>query len=72
MKPLELKACRIRNNISVHSASQALGVSEDTYRKRELGQRKMSLDEVQKLAKLYKMTYEEVNDIFFDNQLPAG
>lgn len=72
MKLLEIKACRVRQGISVHEAAQAIDVTDDAYRKKERGDTKFSPSEIPILANLFAMTAAEVNDYFFNGELPNG
>lgn len=72
MKPLELKCERVRNGISTELAAKAIHKSPEAYKKKESGETRITLDEVVTLSKLYKLSGQRINEIFFDSQLPIG
>ena len=72
MKPLEIKGARTRLGFTQKFMAEQLDISVDTYRKKERGSIKFADDEKVAVAKLLGLTAEQVNDFFFDGQLPIG
>ena len=69
---LELKAEMIRIGVSASDLGRALRVSQVTINKRLNGKLPWSTNEVKVVALMLGLTLEQVNVIFFDNQLPNG
>ncbi len=72
MKPLEIKACRVRLGIKVSHMADALGITDDAYRKKEKGEVSFKPTDIPIVAKELSMTAQQVNDYFFDGELPDG
>ena len=68
MKPLEIKGARTRLGYTQQYMADRLDISLDTYRKKEKGVIKFAVT----VAKLLELTAQQVNDFFFDGQLPIG
>lgn len=72
LKAYALKAERYRVGLTQRQVGEELGITENSYQMKESGKSPFTVKEIVLLSKLYCMTYEKVNDIFFDNQLPIG
>lgn len=65
-----LKEARLRSGYSEEEAAEALGIKPSAYRSREKGSVRISLDQCYTLSKLYRLSLQEFNDIFFRSGLP--
>lgn len=72
MKPLEIKGARTRLGYKTSYMAALLGISDDSYRKKERGIVKFSDEEKVIVAKALKFSPQEVNEYFFDGKLPVG
>lgn len=72
MNSLELKIARMRANKSQDDLADAIGKSRISYSKKECGKVKFSDEERFALKDALDLTWEECNNIFFDNDLPIG
>ena len=72
MKPLEIKGARTRLGYTQQYMADRLKISLDTYRKKEKGVIKFADSEKVVVARLLGLTAQQVNDFFFDGQLPIG
>lgn len=72
MKPLEIKGARTRLGYTQREVADRLDISVDTYRKKEKGVIKFTDPEKVTVTKLFGLTAQQVNDFFFDGQLPIG
>ena len=64
MKPLEIKGARTRLGYTQQYMADRLGISLDTYRKKEKGVIKFADQEKVAVAKLLELTAQQVNDFF--------
>ena len=71
MKPREIKGVRTRLGYTQQEVADRLGISVDTYRKKEKKDKFTDPEKVI-LTKLFGLTAQQVNDFFFDGQLPIG
>lgn len=62
----ELKMLRIKHEVSQECLAQQLGVTKASYSRKENGKIAFSLEDVKKLKKIFKLTIEEVEKIFFN------
>lgn len=69
MKSLKLKAARVGKGYIQSKLAREMNITDKTYNRKELGVVAFSIDEVIKIAQLLDLSIEQVNDIFFDNQL---
>lgn len=65
-----LKEARVRAGYSVEGVATVLGIPANAYSQREKGRVKISLEQCCKLSKLYRLSLQEFNDIFFRSILP--
>lgn len=72
MKPLEIKAARIRRGFTQQYMADKLGMSLPSYRMKERGEIRFATNEIGPLATLLKLTPDEINDFLFDGELPLG
>lgn len=70
MDAMELKIARIRKKKSAKDLAFAIGKSTASYNKKERGEVRFSSDEITTVTKELELTPEQVNAIFFDNNLP--
>lgn len=70
MDAMELKIARIRKKKSAKDLAFAIGKSTASYNKKERGEVRFSSDEIATVTKELELTPEQVNAIFFDNNLP--
>lgn len=65
-----LRSARARAGISTQRAASALNLTVPLYLAREKGKSQISLNEAGVLSKLYGLSIDEFNDIFFRKNLP--
>lgn len=65
-----LKEARLRSGYSEEEVAEALGIKPSAYHAREKGGTRISLDQCYILSKLYRLSLQEFNDIFFASRLP--
>lgn len=70
MDAMELKIARVRKKKSAKDLAFAIGKSTASYNKKERGEVRFSSDEIATVTKELELTPEQVNAIFFDNNLP--
>ena len=71
MKELELKGARTRLGLTQRDLAQRIGMSEGSYQKRESKVQDFKLNDVAAIAMVLGLKMQQVNDIFFDGNLPA-
>lgn len=64
-----LKSYRVKNGISQVNISKVIGRSTKAYNHKENCKANFEIEEIIKIAKELKLTLQEVNEIFFDNEL---
>ena len=69
MKPNEIRAARVRLGLRQKDAAKVLNISNNTYSQKEIGNEKFKIDEIFKLAKLYRLTRDQIDDFFFDGKM---
>ena len=62
-----LKGLRVEHNLTQEEFASWINMPISTYRKKELGQSQINLDEAYKISQLFG---ESIEDIFFKNQVP--
>ena len=72
MKSNALKAARVRIGYSQKEAAAMLNMTYGQYMSRETGNVKFTNSEKAAGARLYKMSFTEMNDILFDGILPMN
>jgi DNA-binding helix-turn-helix protein len=73
MKCQELKGKRVAAGMKQSDVAKALDTTEKTISIKENAKEcKFSVQEIKKLSKLYNLNILDVNDIFFDDELPNG
>ena len=72
MKPLELKAARVRLGYSQQDIADLLEISIHSYHKKERGEVKFSDTEKIQVAKILGFTLEQLNYILYDGILPIS
>ena len=59
---VSLKGLRAGNNMSMEQVASELGISRETYRKKETGETKITLDEGFALAGLFKCSIMDIHE----------
>lgn len=72
MNSTRLRELRAGRRISLKTLGDVIGKSIVSYSKKERGEVKFQPDEVVALSKFYGLTYDEMNAIFYDKNLPNG
>jgi len=72
MNTTRLRELRAGKRVSLDELGKVIGKSKVSYSKKESGEIKFLPDEVIALSKYYDLSYEEMNSIFFDSNLPNG
>lgn len=72
MKPLEIKAARIRLGFDQQYMGEVIGKSQSTYQKKECGLIRFTDKEKLKISKVLQLTPAQMNDFLFDGELPIG
>ncbi len=70
MNSTELMAVRVRNSKRRTDIAQILGLKYDAYSRKERGMSNFTPRQIVLITKELGLTYEQVNDIFFDGELP--
>lgn len=70
MQAFPIRAARLNAGLTPAQVAKAVGMSETTYRNREKGERSFTLYQCQTLSKLFGLSFDEFNDIFFRSSLP--
>ena len=72
MKPLEIKGARVRLGYTQQDVADRLGLSLSSYKGREDGKTKFTIEEVPKLAEILELSMGQINDFLFDGELPVA
>ncbi len=67
-----LKEARQRAGYTAAVVASYLGIAESAYLQREKGRVRISLKQCAELSKLFGLSLNEFNDVFFRSQLPFG
>ena len=70
MKANPLKAARICMGYTQQEMGKKLGLSTSNFYKKESNPQKFTIDERVKIARLYNLTFTQMNDLLFDGMLP--
>lgn len=65
-----LKSKRVYKGFTQKDIAQKMGVSEKTYNQKELGKATFTINEVIVMTILLELNLNEINAIFFENNLP--
>lgn len=57
---MKVKEYRIIKGFTQNELSKLIGITQQTYSKKERGERSFTLDEVKKLKKILNISYEEL------------
>ncbi|HLR34063.1 MAG TPA: helix-turn-helix transcriptional regulator [Tissierellales bacterium] len=57
---MKVKEYRIIKGFTQNELSELIGITQQTYSKKERGERSFTLDEVKKLKKILNISYEEL------------
>jgi len=68
----ELKAERARNGLRQEDVAAALGITKANYSKKEKGVIRFTGAEMVGLMKLFRISIDQANDIFFPEIVPIG
>jgi DNA-binding XRE family transcriptional regulator len=69
MNITELRVERFRHGVTQEDMAKILGVSATTYVRREAGFSEFNRKEIEQIAKLFNLSIERVNEIFFNSEL---
>lgn len=69
MANLLLKSLRVKNGLTQADISKILHVNKRSYAMKENGQRKFNISEIKILLAYFKLTPEEVIEIFFTDKV---
>lgn len=72
MDTARLRELRTGRRVSLETLGKVIGKSVVSYGKKERGEVPFKPSEVMALSKFYGLTYDEMNAIFYDNNLPSG
>ena len=72
MDTTRLRELRAGRRVSLEKLGEVIGKSIVSYGKKERGEVKFQPDEVIALSEFYELSYDEMNAIFYDNNLPNG
>lgn len=72
MKPLEIRGARARLGFNQQFMADAIGKSASTYQKKESGIVRFTDKEKLAVARVLKLSPDEMNDFLFDGELPIG
>lgn len=72
MDTTRLRELRAGRRVSLKTLGDVIDKSIVSYSKKERGEVKFQPDEVVALSDFYGLTYDEMNAIFYDNNLPNG
>lgn len=72
MDTTRLRELRAGKRVPLEKLGQVIGKSTVSYGKKERGEVPFKPDEVLALSQFYGLTYEEMNAIFYDSNLPIG
>lgn len=72
MNSSKLKGLRVEKGKTQEEMAKAIEKSLDSYAKKERGEVIFLPDEIAIISNLLEMTFEQVNDIFFDGKLLNG
>ncbi len=70
MKPNPIKAARVNVGYTQCQVAGTLGISTAAFSQKERGAKKFTAEEGVKLTRLYKLTFTQMNNMFFDGILP--
>lgn len=72
MKPNLLKSKRVSKGLLQKKTAEKLGLTEKTYNSKENGKIEFKTNEILKISSVLNLTMDDVNEIFFDSNLPNG
>lgn len=72
MNSSKLKGIRVEKGKTQKNMAELIGKSLVTYSKKERGEAEFSNEEMSIVAKALDLTSDQVNAIFFDDNLPKG
>ena len=58
---MTIKQIRMVNNLTQRQFAESVGMKFETYRRKEMGQRKLNADELVKIAKTYNIQVEHIS-----------
>lgn len=70
--PRWIRGARSAFGYSQKQMADALGISESSYRKKECGDVRFSDQEKVAVAKIFGLSADQINQIFFGGELPIG
>jgi hypothetical protein len=72
MNTMELNVAMTRNNVTAKKMAEAIRKSHVSFNKKRCGDVPFNVNEVKSIASALSLTLEQVNDIFFDSNLPLS
>ena len=65
-----LKSKRVLKGLTQKKVAEMVGVSEKTYNHKETGKIECKIDEILIISSVLDLTMEDINEIFFNGNLP--
>ena len=72
MNTSRLRELRAGRRVSLETLGKVIGKSKVSYTKKECGETPFKPSEVIALSEFYGLSYDEMNAIFYDGNLPIG
>lgn len=66
----KLKSKRVLKGYKQTEIAEFMGITPKTYNRKELGKVEFKKNEIILLSKCLELSMEDINEIFFDNNLP--
>ena len=64
-----LKRTRLYKGYQQYEVADGIGLTRQTYNYKENGKSLFNIDEIVRVASFLNLTFDEVNEIFFDNSI---
>ena len=64
-----LKRTRMYKGYQQYEVAEGIGLTRQTYNYKENGKSLFNIDEIVRVASFLNLTFDEVNEIFFDNSI---
>lgn len=64
-----LKRTRMYKGYQQYEVADGIGLTRQTYNYKENGKSLFNIDEIVRVASFLNLTFDEVNEIFFDNSI---
>lgn len=69
MNARKLKSIRVDHGYTQETLSREIPITTKTYNRKELGVVPFNIEEIKKISEIFNLTLDQVNLIFFDNEL---